>query len=279
MNGKPSAVPVSVVIPTYNRAAFCEEAVRSVLGQTIPPLEIIVVDDGSTDDTRRRLASLPITYLRQANRGPAAARNRGIDTAGGEYIAFLDSDDMWQPEKLARQYHSTITAGYAISYTDEIWIYRGRPINQRRKHRKYGGWIFPRCLPLCIISPSSVMIHHSVFNRYGRWNEALWMCEDYELWLRLTNHEPVLFLPRPLITKRGGHDGQLSAHHTPVERYRLQALDEVIRRGELSRRNLEAARKTYLTKASIYINGCRKRGRRAEAERITRRCQELSPPA
>ena len=165
-----SRTSISVVIPTYNRAELVLRALRSVLAQTRPAEQVIVVDDGSTDDTGPlvRIQFGSVDYLAQENRGVSAARNRGIEVATGEWIALLDSDDEWLPEKLERQMACLEQEpDYRLCHTDEIWVRRGRRVNPRRKHAKQGGWIFRDCLPLCAISPSSVLIHRSVFEEGG----------------------------------------------------------------------------------------------------------------
>jgi len=163
---------VSVVIPTCNRADLVLRALASVRAQTRPPSEILVVDDGSTDATIERIrAAFPkVTLLEQKNRGVSAARNTGIQKARGTFIALLDSDDEWLPQKLDRQLAAIEKANdndndndTLLCHTDEIWIRGGRRVNPMKKHQKYGGRIFERCLPLCVISPSSVLLHRSLF--------------------------------------------------------------------------------------------------------------------
>ncbi|MDZ7263035.1 MAG: glycosyltransferase, partial [candidate division KSB1 bacterium] len=193
---------VSVIIPTYNRAAWLEGAIESILDQSYSNFEILVIDDGSTDDTPGIAARYgeTVRYISQPNRGPAAARNLGVKYATGHYIAFLDSDDRWRKHKLFQQVALMVSdPSIKICYTDEIWIRRGRRVNQRKIHRKYSGWIYQRCLPLCIISPSSVMIHRDLFSEVGGFDENLPVCEDYDLWLRISCTYPIAFIDQPLI--------------------------------------------------------------------------------
>ena len=153
---------VSVVIPTYNRAHLLERCLVSVLGQTLTADEIIVVDDGSTDNTVSTLKSRhpEVKLIQQDNLGVSAARNTGISAARHDWIALLDSDDVWHENKLERQITALNNAPeYLICHSDEIWIRNGVRVNQMNKHRKAGGHIFQHCLPLCAISPSAVMIH------------------------------------------------------------------------------------------------------------------------
>ncbi len=259
---------VSVIIPTYNRKEFLREAVQSVLEQTFQDLELIVVDDGSTDGTWEMLEREfggRIRYIYQENQGPSAARNRGVEASCGEWIAFLDSDDLWLPKKLERQLEFTAeNPGALISYTDEIWIRRGRRVNPKKKHAKYSGWIYPQCLPLCIVSPSSVLIHRKLWDEVGGFDERLPVCEDYDLWLRIASRHPIFFLPEKLIIKRGGHSDQLSKRWGN-DIWRVRALVKRLRdpglQPEWRRLTLEELHR----KASVLINGFRKRGKLEEA--------------
>jgi len=218
---------VSVIIPTYNRAGMLGDAVGSVLGQTFRDYELIVVDDGSSDDTPRLLASWAdkITALRTRRQGVAAARNYGVSNSAGRYLAFLDSDDLWLPEKLECQLSAhRVHPEMRISHTDEIWVRKGRRVNPKDKHAKRGGWIFQYSLPMCRISPSSVIIERTLFEEVGGFDRRFCVCEDYELWLRITAANQVLYLDRKLTIKRGGHPDQLSAAAWGLDRFRVKAL-------------------------------------------------------
>lgn len=261
---------VSVIIPAFNRRDFLREALRSVFDQTSPPLEVLVVDDGSTDGTAATVESeFPAArILSQPNQGPSAARNLGIRSARGEWLAFLDSDDLWHPRKLERQVAELARRPrYRIAYTDEIWIRRGVRVNPGKVHRKYSGWIFHRCLPLCIISPSSVIIHREIFEEAGRFDEALPVCEDYDLWLRLGARYPIYFQEEKLITKRGGHPDQLSNREWGNDRFRIAALRKILddTTGWFSADHKRQAREWLQVKCAILAQGCRKRGKEAEA--------------
>ena len=257
---------IAVVIPTFNRARLLARSLRSVAAQTLAPAEVIVVDDGSTDATGNViLQHFPdVRYLRQASRGVSRARNRGILAARSEWLAFLDSDDEWVPHKLERQCNALIQQGrFRICHTDEIWIRNGRRVNPMNKHAKAGGAIFKRCLPRCVISPSSVIIHRSVFERVGGFDETLPACEDYDLWLRICSLYPVLFLSEPLIIKYGGHADQLSRRHWGMDRFRVQALEKILDRGNLSRDDRMATLQVLLHKITIVLQGARKRNNKA----------------
>ncbi|MES9846080.1 MAG: glycosyltransferase family A protein [Candidatus Sedimenticola sp. PURPLELP] len=261
---------ISVVIPTHNRATVLERALASVLTQTHPAMEVIVVDDGSEDRTRELLAQKfpSVRYLHQPNQGVSSARNLGIANARGDWIAFLDSDDEWLPGKLQAQKELLSNhPDIRICHTEEIWIRDGKRVNQMKKHTKQGGVIFRHCLPLCVISPSSVMIHRDVFEQVGVFDESLPACEDYDLWLRICARYPVAFIEQPQINKYGGHDDQLSRRHWGMDRFRLQALEKIIVSGEIQGQDLEAASEMLTRKAAILANGAEKRGKHEEAAR------------
>jgi glycosyltransferase involved in cell wall biosynthesis len=258
----------SVIIPTFNRAAFLAEAIDSVLAQTEKDFELIVVDDGSTDRTRELVAAYEnrIRYFFQPRAGVAAARNRGIRQAAGNFIAFLDSDDLWLPKKLSRQIewmqaHPEIM----LCHTDEIWIRRGIRVNQKKIHAKAGGWIYPLCLPRCIISPSSVLMRRELFDSVGRFDEQFPICEDYDLWLRVAARFEVGFIPAPLIVKRGGHPDQLSQSEWGIDRYRVTALLKIYDSGLLPEAWQRLTAAMIGAKCQILENGFRKRQKREEA--------------
>jgi glycosyltransferase involved in cell wall biosynthesis len=260
---------ISVIIPTHNRAHLLARALRSVLDQTLAPQEIIVVDDGSSDNTAELVATQfpQCNYIHQPNLGVSAARNTGIKAARGEWLAFLDSDDEWLPTKLEAQrnllqQHPDIS----ICHTEEIWIRNGKRVNQMQKHAKSGGHIFQRCLPLCVISPSSVLIHRSLFNEVGLFDEQLPACEDYDLWLRVCATHPVAFVEQPQIKKYGGHADQLSHRHWGMDRFRIQALEKIIASDWLNDDDRTAAAQTLISKAEILAQGARKRGKDKEAD-------------
>lgn len=258
---------ISVIIPTYNRAWVLAKAIDSVLAQTFAPREIIVVDDGSTDETRELLAAYGerLRVFNQTNKGVSAARNLGIRHSRGEYIALLDSDDLWEPEKLACQAAFFTSHPRAmICQTEEIWIRKGRRVNPMQKHQKLSGMIFEPSLHRCLVSPSAVMMKKKIFDVKGMFNEDFPVCEDYDLWLRISVDMPVYLIEKPLTVKYGGHDDQLSASHSQ-DRYRIACLLDLIRSGSLDPWQKAAATNVLQEKCRIYGNGCKKRGKDVEA--------------
>lgn len=260
---------ISVIIPTFNRSHTLSRALDSVMKQSYPIHEIIVIDDGSTDNTLALIqAGFPsITVIEQANKGVSNARNRGIKQATGDWIALLDSDDEWLPDKLLHQTDRLSAAPeYKVCHTEEIWVRNSTRVNQMNKHQKSGGHIFQQCLPLCAMSPSSILIHRYLFDELGPFDETLPACEDYEMWLRITASNPVLFIDQPQIIKHGGHEDQLSRKYWGMDRFRIYALDKTLKNITLSMTDRQAAISMLLEKARIYQQGALKRGKQAEAE-------------
>lgn len=269
---------VSVIIPAYNRRTVLARALRSVLDQKPDPDEVLVVDDGSTDGTSEWLArEFPsVLLIRQANQGPAAARNRGIEKAKGTWVAFLDSDDEWLPGKLKSQWdffrgHPE----YRIAQTEELWIRNGQRVNPMKKHQKYGGWIFEKCLPLCLISPSAVMMQKSLLVETGLFDESYPACEDYELWLRITAACPVGLITRPGIKKYGGHADQRSREFPAMDRFRIRALIKTLESGLLNPLQTQSALAMLAEKSAIFFAGAEKRGPHEEAGSLKRKLDEI----
>jgi glycosyltransferase involved in cell wall biosynthesis len=269
MSVRPPAPRVSVIIPTYNRAWSLATAVDSVLSQDFDAFETIVVDDGSTDETRALLTDYgaALRVIRQPNRGVSAARNAGIRAAAAPLVALLDSDDYWLPDKLAAQTaFFDQNPGAVICQTEERWIRNGVRVNPGKRHRKRGGMIFEPSLELCLVSPSAVMLRRSLFESVGFFDERLPACEDYDLWLRISCRHPVHLIERPLIVKRGGHPDQLS-RAAGLDRHRIRAIRRLLAQNVLTADQRRAAWKTLAAKCTIYAAGCRKRGRPEEAAR------------
>ncbi len=255
---------ISVVIPTHDRRGLVGRAIDSVRAQTRKADEILVVDDGSSDGTDRYVAEAypEVRLVRQENRGVSAARNAGIRAAASELIAFLDSDDQWLPRKLERQLEAMEASPESfLSHTNEIWLRCGRRVNPMKKHQKFGGWIFEKALPLCVISPSSVLVDRRLFDSVGFFDESLPACEDYDLWLRVCARFPVLLVDEPLIVKHGGHEDQLSRRHWGMDRFRIQALQKILAERDLRDDYRRGAEVMLQRKVEIFSRGAEKRGR------------------
>ncbi len=257
---------VSVIIPTFNRAHVLARALDSVLAQDYGAIDIWVVDDGSTDGTQDLLQSYQgkIQVLTQSNKGVSAARNLGIQKSSGQFIALLDSDDAWEPDKISCQIQFFTAHPQAkICQTEETWIRNGRRVNPKVKHKKPSGYIFEPSLLLCLVSPSAVMMKRSLFEDRGYFNEDFPVCEDYDLWLRISRDIPIYLIDKSGTIKHGGHDDQLSAHHSQ-DKYRIASVLNLIEQKILSREQEEQAIKVLVKKCRVYGNGCMKRGREKE---------------
>lgn len=263
---------ISIIIPTFNRTEMLREAVGSVLAQDVfetgeQPFELFVIDDGSTLDTLHFLSEFEgkVKYIYREHKGVSAARNHGLALASGGLVAFLDSDDLWKPDKIRAQmsYMKTFPQA-AACYTEEIWIRYGRRVNPHLKHRKYSGWIFDKVLPLCLLSLSSAIFRKSVFDELGGFDEGLPACEDYDFGIRLAQKYPVHLITKPLIVKRGGHPDQLSHEYWGMDRFRVTALEKALSLA-LTPEQRDLVCKEIVIKARILEEGFRKRNKPAEA--------------
>lgn len=261
-------INVSVVIPSYNRPIQTKAAVRSVLRQSYRNFELILVDDGSVppiDETVFEGAPCRL-ITRSENGGVSAARNRGIEEARGEWIALLDSDDIWSKKKLEKQIAWLAeNPSYRICQTQEQWVRNGKKVNQPKQWLKKAEWIFKESLERCMISPSSVIIHRTLLDEVGLFNEEYHACEDYDLWLRITRTEPVGLINEKLMTRYGGEPDQLSATVPLQDRYRLASLESILRE-ELTQEQRTLVIAMIQTKAKIVSDGFLKRGKEKEAQ-------------
>ena len=263
---------IAVIIPTFDRQHFLGRAIDSVLSQTRPAHEVIVIDDGSTDGTAPWLKKEypTVKLIEQTNQGVSAARNAGIQQAQSEWIALLDSDDEWFPEKLERQVKELQKYPEILfCHTDEIWIRKGVRVNPMKKHQKFGGMIFRKCLDICRISPSSALFSRTLLDDVGWFDETLPICEDYDLWLRITAKFPVLFINDPLIIKYGGHIDQLSRLVDGIEQYRITALEKILKGPNLTKTDRSAAVQMLIKKLNIYLTGLKKRGKARQVDEIS----------
>ena len=254
---------ISVVIPTLNRINTLQRALDSVIHQTYKPAEIIVVDNGSSDGTLKFLREQypKITILTENKIGVSSARNKGIKKSINQWIALLDSDDAWHPRKLEIQTSMLDSAlkEYNLIHTDEVWFKNNKHINQMKKHKKQGGYIFERCLSLCCISPSSVLFKKNILDKVGLFDESLPVCEDYDMWLKICSSEEVLFAQDKLTYKYGGHKDQLSKSYWGMDRFRIKSIENIIKNFDLTYKQKKQAKKELIKKLKIIINGAFKR--------------------
>lgn len=260
---------IAAIIPTYNRVATLGRALDSVYQQSRQADEVCVVDDGSSDGTEEfvKLRYPNALYIKQENRGVSSARNKGVVATTSRYLSFLDSDDEWLPKKLEAQLSALRTEpNFKLVHSDEIWIRNGKQVNQMNKHKKRGGDIFANCLPLCVISPSAVVMERTLYTDLGGFDVSLPACEDYDLWLRICSREQVLYIDTPLLKKYGGHEDQLSRQHWGMDRFRVQSLVKLLNSSVLEAGQDQLVRMTLLEKAGILRNGAAKRGNTERAD-------------
>ena len=263
MKAQKSLETVSVVIPTLNRCLLLKRAIDSVLNQSVSPNEVIVIDNGSSDETINMISTNypDIIFLTEEKIGVSASRNQGIKKSNSEWVAFLDSDDVWEPFKLEKQltFNNRFKTNFRFIHTNETWIRNGKFLNQMKKHEKSGGDLFKNCLKLCCISPSSSMIKKEVFKDYGFFDEELQVCEDYDMWVRITAKENVGYLSEPLVIKYGGHSDQLSKKYWGMDRFRIKSLEKNINSNWFSKDQNKYAYETLIQKLQIVLSGAKNR--------------------
>jgi glycosyltransferase involved in cell wall biosynthesis len=275
MSSKENDYKVSVIIPTLNRINTLQRAIDSVIAQSFKSIEIIVVDNGSSDGSVNMLKkNYPtVKLIHEHKSGVSASRNKGIMYAKNTWIAFLDSDDAWDQKKLEKQINLLHNSHdkYRLIHTNEIWIRNGKKINQMKKHQKFGGNIFNECLALCCISPSSVLIDRSIFDDMGLFNENLPVCEDYDMWLRICSKEEVLFIDEKLTFKYGGHKDQLSKSYWGMDRFRVNSIENLILNYDLNTDQKNKSMATLIKKLKIIINGAKKRNNSSVISEYTKK--------
>ncbi len=263
---------ISAIIPTFNRAHTLKRALVSVLDQTVPCKEIIIVDDGSSDETEELLKpyieSQKIKYVKTINRGVSAARNLGVSIATGDWVSFLDSDDEWLIKKNQLQLESFEKTNHLLIHGEEIWIRNGKRVNSKKKHKKYGGSIFEKCLPLCLISPSASMIDRSLFKEVGGFDEDFIVCEDYDLWLRITAKHQVGFVETPIIMKYGGHQDQLSTKYKAMDYFRVKSMVKILKLDSFQKLDQKKMKEEINKKCDILLLGYEKHNNMANYNEV-----------
>ena len=215
---------VSVIIPVYNTQKYLRAAIESVLAQDYRPLEIIVVDDGSTDSSAAIAQSFPeVLCIRQPNQGAGAARNTGLAHSHGEFIAFLDADDLWVPHKTSWQVNFLLTH-------PEVDCLMGRSRNFLEDGVERPNW-----LPQQLLGPSRItlampacLIPHRIFDRIGTFNPTYRQCEDLDWFIRLQQSGAVFHTPSEIFLLRRVHTTNISYGNSTAIRNRLRIIKNLI---------------------------------------------------
>jgi len=254
---------VNVIIPTFNREEILPRAIDSILAQTYENFDLTIVDDGSTDGTyevvKKYLQHVNVRYIRTDNKGVSAARNIGVSLSSGDYVSFLDSDDLWHPDKLELQMNFLKQNSHLeCVHGEEIWIRNGKRVNKKKVHQKFGGNIFKECLPLCFISPSTVLISRKVFLEMNGFDENFVVCEDYDLWLKISSLYEVGFIETPIMTKHGGHEDQLSTKYFAMDYFRVKALANILEIRDLGEALSNLVIEVLVKKSEILLKGYKK---------------------
>ena len=257
---------VSVIIPAYNAANFIEETVDSALAQTHHDLEVIVVNDGSTDDTGDRLRRYGsrIQVLELANGGVSRARNEGVAVATGSWLAFLDADDLWAPTKLEQQ----------LTHRDAPWCFTDRynmgaygalPKRYSESIPMRGGDIFEALmLDGNFITLSTVLLRRSVFEESSGFFPELHGTADFDLWLRIAERHPIAFCPEPLVSYRF-HPGGMSNNYLKMGRERHQVITRALALDRGRRLDWRTKRRIRATTWETNADDARRAGARGQA--------------
>ena len=265
----------SIIIPTFNRACVIKRAIDSIVQQDFQNFDLWVIDDGPCDDTEKTVANFQlqypqkIHYRKTSSQGVSAARNFGVEQCRGPWIAFLDSDDEWKKNKLSLQ-ASFIADNPHIQlvHGEEIWMKNHKRINPHKKHQKHGGRIFLKCLPLCLISPSTVVVKRELFEEMKGFDQDFPVCEDYDLWLRITSLYEVGFVEEPIVIKHGGHPDQLSQKYKAMDYWRVLSLDRICQTRQLDAKEIKAVSQQIIHKGAILLNGYKKHGNLKNHDKI-----------
>jgi len=254
---------VSIIIPSYNSAGFVREAVDSALSQTYKNIEIVIVDDGSTDGTKKILEpyikSGKIKYIYQANKGLSGARNAGIRNSTGDYVALLDADDIFLPKKIEEQVaYLESHSDCDVSYCDLYHFWDGHPDELMKLNYAYysGRDVFPKLLERSFIAPVTVVFRKNVFEKYGYFDEAIKQyAEDFEFWLRLSYRGAnICFLPKILAKLRLRREGNIQSNQPKMKLTALGVVENLYRDmspSERERYNMGSYLRAYGAKTAL----------------------------
>jgi glycosyltransferase involved in cell wall biosynthesis len=262
---------VTVIIPVLNRPTLLHRTLASVSEQSAPPLETLVIDDGSHPPLNpSNYSQYPnLKFFRnEITEGVASARNKGIQQAQGDWIALLDSDDEWELLKLEKQLTFLRKfPEFRVVHTEERWIRNRNEVIPPAYLDKSNHLLWERSLKHCLICPSSVLIHRSVFETVGLFDESLTVCEDYDFWLRLLLEEEIGLVDEKLVIKHGGHEDQLSTNTWGMDRFRVMALQKIVNNPLLSDNRKVKAIEMLQEKCCILSQGAEKREKFEEAQK------------
>lgn len=255
---------VDIIIPFYNRKALVKRAIKSVQNQSFQDWKLWMVDDGSSDgaieELKKEFESQKIQFIQlDKNQGVSAARNQGIKLGHNSWVAFLDSDDEWLPQKLEKQmqylkqYPETV-----LIHCNETWVKDNKVVKQKKKHKKPEGRAFNACVLLCCISPSATVIRRKVLESLDFFREDFPVCEDYDLWLKVTSKFDIAFLEESLLIKHGGHKDQLSRAYPIMDYWRVKALAPYLTNVDLSLSERQQVKQVLLERCDILLKGYQK---------------------
>lgn len=284
---------VSVVIPSFNSASFIGEAIDSVSRQTCPADEIIVVDDGSTDNTRQVIRGLQVKYIHQKNAGPSAARNTGIRHSRGDLVAFLDADDVWLPHKLAIQTKALEIhpdAGFSFSTVWNLYAgsdpkishtpyYPPQLVNWLRhkdvKDSAVYGSVYELLLNKNCVATSSMVVRRDLIQRVGSFDISRRISEDYDCWIRLARVSPAVFIKLPVSRYRIVDDGLSGVWDSRFERFYDTAIQVIS--AHMEAYPSLTVRKAMGAAFADYAFFCLVAGRASDARRLSRRSLQIYP--
>lgn len=239
-------------------------ALKSVHAQTFLDYEVLIVDDGSTDESLLQLQELKQQLkptqnwhiISQQHSGVSVARNNGVAHAQGQWIAFLDSDDEWIAQKLEKQMaYLEHNKECHIVYNNEVWVRNGKKVNPPQKHKKGAGNIFLASTKECLIGCSTVVMKKTLFQSVGGFRPDFIVCEDYDLWLKITAQHDVGYISETLTVKYGGRSDQLSNSIKCMDHYRVMSLQSILSNRFVRAQDKKDIYALILQKCEILLNG------------------------
>ncbi len=284
--------PVSAVVPVADRPQLLADALRSICSGSMKPRELIVVLNAKTPGraadrqaaetvfSENSAAGIELHLIECEDTGPGPARNAGVAAARQDWLAFLDSDDLWAPDKLRRQWRYLRQRPYLqAAHTAERWIKDGRELNQPAHLRPHTGRFLTASFSHCLISCSSFILRRELFAALNGFDPAFRVCEDFELWLRLLVRHPVGLLREALTIKRAGDWPQESRRFHSLDALRIRAILKLVRnaKSQLKPQELAAARAACESKLAILKQGARRRDRAAELTPLVHEIRSVFP--